>query len=271
MIYIRLITITIIVTVAPLWAEDLKVVLDALDLIRPNVEKAKSEYGKKIKAENDRLIAILKKSLEIATKAGKFDDAISIKTALDKAQSGEYLAMMITPPIDDLLSDNPPISRINEKTIKLPMGGSVAVSDGKITLTGPGIGDVRNAAAILPMQIGVGKTVSGDIITGGKWCGFALASNLDGTVFVSLYGEGNGTSSIFRHSGLTRVVDVIGTNQIVIPAAGTAKYSISRVTKTNWIITVQDSKYTIVDPRGNDYFGIMSYDGGKVSLTIRDK
>ncbi len=82
-----------------------KVVRDIIESVRPNVDKARQEYAKKAKIENDKIVAQIKKALETATKAGKFDEAIALKAALEKAGNGDYLNELLNVSATDLLGE----------------------------------------------------------------------------------------------------------------------------------------------------------------------
>lgn len=82
-----------------------KVVRDIIESVRPNVDKARQEYARKARIENDKIVAQIKKALETATKAGKFDEAIALKAAFEKAGNGVYLDEMINVSATDLLGD----------------------------------------------------------------------------------------------------------------------------------------------------------------------
>lgn len=89
-----------------LGAEDRpKAVQEILDSVKPNIERAKAEYARKAKAENDKVVAQLKKALEAATKAGKLDEAVALKAALEQANKGAYLDEMLAVDAADLLGD----------------------------------------------------------------------------------------------------------------------------------------------------------------------
>lgn len=100
----RLLLIAGVVAIAP--AEDLpKVVQDQLATVQPALTKAQNEYRKKVQDENNKLIATIQKAMEKATKAGKLDDALALKSALEKAKSGELLKPYLEPSTSDLLGD----------------------------------------------------------------------------------------------------------------------------------------------------------------------
>jgi len=89
-----------------LGAEDRpKVVQEVLDAVKPALERAKAEYARKAKAENDKVVAQLRKSLEAATKAGKLDEAVALKAALEQANKGVFLDEMLAVDAGDLLGD----------------------------------------------------------------------------------------------------------------------------------------------------------------------
>ncbi len=88
-----------------------KVVQDILDSVRANVDRAKSEYGRKVKIENDKVVAQIRKAMEAATKAGKLDEAVALRAALEKAGTGEYLDEMLAVDAGDLLGDGDAVDR----------------------------------------------------------------------------------------------------------------------------------------------------------------
>ena len=81
-----------------------KIVNDQLDQIFPNIEKAKTEYAKKVKAENDKLCKVIESAMSKETKAGNLDNAMALKNALEKAKAGEYITDLLNPPVNDLLN-----------------------------------------------------------------------------------------------------------------------------------------------------------------------
>ncbi len=85
-------------------AEELpKIVRDQLDVVQPAIAKAQAEYARKVRDENAKLIVVIQKAMEKATKAGKLDDALALKSALEQAKSGELLQPFIEPTTGDLL------------------------------------------------------------------------------------------------------------------------------------------------------------------------
>ena len=100
--------ITVLITCATLLAataadELPKIVKDQVDAVKPALAKAYAEYSKKVSDENNKLIATIQKAMEKATKAGKLDDAVALKAALEKAKSGELLKDFLEPTTEDLL------------------------------------------------------------------------------------------------------------------------------------------------------------------------
>lgn len=92
-------------------AEELpKIVQDQLAQVQPALNKAQGEYRKKVQDENNKLIAIIQKAMEKATKAGKLDDALALKSALEKAKSGELLKPYLEPSTTDLLGNDTTVS-----------------------------------------------------------------------------------------------------------------------------------------------------------------
>lgn len=243
-----------------------KCVIDGINAMGPNINKARVEYSKKIKMENDKLIISIKKALEIATKSGNFDEAMAIKTALDKAVNGGYINEILNPPAQDLLGK--PSWNFIESSIALPLGGKVIITNGTYSLVGPGNGDMRNAVAIFPNTLNIGESISGIIITNRKWCGFALGANKTGSEFSSVYNDAHGETKVFRHKGTTRQLSESLPGKLDIMINGPANYTLLRKSKTEWILKVGDSEFPFQDTNGNDYFGITSYDGGKVDITF---
>ncbi len=90
---------------APLRAADElpKIVRDQLDVVQPAIAKAQAEYAKKVRDENAKLIVVIQKAMEKATKAGKLDDAVALKNALELAKSGELLQPFVEPTTSELL------------------------------------------------------------------------------------------------------------------------------------------------------------------------
>ncbi|MBA3698090.1 MAG: hypothetical protein H0W78_04470 [Planctomycetes bacterium] len=92
-------------------AEELpKIVQDQLTQVQPALNKAQGEYRKKVQDENNKLITIIQKAMEKATKAGKLDDALALKSALEKAKSGELLKPYLEPSTTDLLGNDTTVS-----------------------------------------------------------------------------------------------------------------------------------------------------------------
>jgi len=88
-------------------AEELpKIVQDQLAVVQPALTKAQAEYRKKVQDENAKLITVIQKAMEKATKAGKLDDAVALKNALEKAKSGELLKPYLEPSTTDLLGND---------------------------------------------------------------------------------------------------------------------------------------------------------------------
>lgn len=85
--------------------EDPKAVKDILESIKPNIDKAKAEFARKARIENEKLVAAIRKQLEAATKAGKLDEAVGLKAALDRAVQGEFLERLLHVDASDLLGD----------------------------------------------------------------------------------------------------------------------------------------------------------------------
>lgn len=90
-------------------AEELpKVVRDQLETVKPALVKAHTDYSRKVSEENNKLIALIQKAMEKATKAGKLEDALALKDALEKAKSGELLKEFLEPATEDLLGTTAP-------------------------------------------------------------------------------------------------------------------------------------------------------------------
>lgn len=80
-----------------------KLVAEQIEQIRPAVERAKVEYLKKVRAENDRLVRQLETAMQRETKAGNLEGALALKAALERAKDGVYLAELMNPTYEDLL------------------------------------------------------------------------------------------------------------------------------------------------------------------------
>src|SRR5688572_23829216 len=92
-------------------ADDLpKIVQDQLAVVQPALSKAQAEYRKKVQDENAKLVTVIQKAMEKATKAGKLDDAVALKSALEKAKSGELLKPYLEPSTTDLLGNDATVS-----------------------------------------------------------------------------------------------------------------------------------------------------------------
>ena len=83
-----------------------KIVQDQLAVVQPALGKAQAEYRKKVQDENNKLVGVIQKAMEKATKAGKLDDALALKSALEKAKSGELLKPWLEPSTTDLLGND---------------------------------------------------------------------------------------------------------------------------------------------------------------------
>ena len=107
-------------------AEELpKIVQDQLAVVQPALVKAQADYRKKVQDENAKLIVVIQKAMEKATKAGKLDDALALKNALEQAKSGELIKPYLEPSTSDLLG-NP---------TGTGTGGTGAASDGPAVIT----------------------------------------------------------------------------------------------------------------------------------------
>lgn len=85
-------------------AEELpKIVRDQVESVKPALAKAFAEYSKKVTDENNKLVTNIQKAMEKATKAGKLDEALALKAALEKAKNGELLKSFLEPTTEDLL------------------------------------------------------------------------------------------------------------------------------------------------------------------------
>lgn len=97
-------------------AEELpKVVVDQLEAVTPAIAKAYADFSKKVNDENGKLIIAIQKAMEKATKAGKLDDALALRAALEKAKNGDFIKAYLSPNVDDLLgarAGNPPVDAI---------------------------------------------------------------------------------------------------------------------------------------------------------------
>lgn len=90
-------------------AEELpKIVRDQVDAVKPALAKAFADYSKKVIDENNKLVAGIQKAMEKATKAGKLDDALALKDALEKAKNGELLKEFLEPTTESLLGTTAP-------------------------------------------------------------------------------------------------------------------------------------------------------------------
>ncbi len=110
--------------VASAWAEELpKIVQDQLAVVQPALDKAQAEYRKKVQDENGKLVTVIQKAMEKATRAGKLDDALALKSALERARSGDLIKSFLEPSTTDLLG-NP-----------RGAGGAGATGDGPAAVT----------------------------------------------------------------------------------------------------------------------------------------
>lgn len=85
--------------------ENPKVVQDLLDRIKPSIEKAREEYGRKVRLENEKLCKAIESAMSRETRAGNLDNALALKAALEKARNGGFIADLVNPPLEDLLGD----------------------------------------------------------------------------------------------------------------------------------------------------------------------
>ena len=89
-------------------AETPKVVQDQLNALRPDLEKAKIEYSKKLTVINNKLIASIQTAMTKETRAGNLDNALALKTALEKAKAGDFIDQVLSQPASDLLANDEP-------------------------------------------------------------------------------------------------------------------------------------------------------------------
>jgi len=82
-----------------------KIVKDQLEKVHPAIQKAKAEFAKVVKSENDKLIKILEAALTKESKLGNLENAVALKTALEKAKNGDYMDELLRADIADLLGD----------------------------------------------------------------------------------------------------------------------------------------------------------------------
>ncbi|MBA3683646.1 MAG: hypothetical protein H0W72_00135 [Planctomycetes bacterium] len=80
-----------------------KAVLEQIEASKPALDKAFSDYRKKVIDENNKLVALIQKAMEKSTKAGKLDEAIALKSALEKARNGDLLRDYLEPTTADLI------------------------------------------------------------------------------------------------------------------------------------------------------------------------
>jgi len=81
------------------------IVIDQFNIIKPNLEKARQEYSRKVKNEHDKFVKAIELSLVRETKAGRFDNAMALRGALEKVKSGDFLAEWLAPVAGDLISE----------------------------------------------------------------------------------------------------------------------------------------------------------------------
>ncbi len=103
--HIFLLTVLGSLLAAPAAEELPKIVQDQLAVVQPALSKAQAEYRKKVQDENTKLIVVIQKAMEKATKAGKLDDAVALKNALEQAKSGELIKPYLEPSVTDLLGN----------------------------------------------------------------------------------------------------------------------------------------------------------------------
>jgi hypothetical protein len=84
-----------------------KIVQEQLAVVQPALAKAQADYAKKVQDENAKLVAVIQKAMEKATRAGKLDDALALKSALEQARSGELIKPYVEPSTTDLLGNAP--------------------------------------------------------------------------------------------------------------------------------------------------------------------
>ncbi|MEK7415714.1 MAG: hypothetical protein AAB263_20605 [Planctomycetota bacterium] len=85
-----------------------KVVQDQLNALKPDLDKAKAEYAKKLNVINAKLITFIQAAMIKETKAGNLDNAVALKNALEKAKAGEYVDRILSQPASDMLGDDEP-------------------------------------------------------------------------------------------------------------------------------------------------------------------
>jgi hypothetical protein len=106
-------------------AELPKIVRDQVETVKPALAKAYADYSKKVQEENNKLVAAIQKAMEKATKAGKLDDALALKDALEKARNGELLKEFLEPTTEDLLGTTSPTTDALA-VVTLSLGNPVA-------------------------------------------------------------------------------------------------------------------------------------------------
>jgi hypothetical protein len=256
--------------IVPLFGgEDPSAVVKAqFDLIRPNLERAQAEFGRKVRAENDRLVAALKAAMARETRAGNLDGALALKEAMEKAQAGVYLADWLNPKAEDLLGDDGGSSAmLDAKACKLPLGGSVALDGRSLVLKGPGTGSVENAVAVLPRRLAPGGVVKGRIKVTGTFGGFIVAADADGQRFHSVYRETSGALSVYAHTGATRqrVGSAAGP---LLPADQEVPFVLRRAADGAWELSLNGVAAALSVPKDFDGWGLCLYREASVALSL---
>ena len=109
----RILSLLLMFLLAAAAAEELpKVVREQVDAVKPALAKAFADYSKKVQDENNKLVANIQKAMEKATKAGKLDEALALKAALEKAKNGDLLKEFLEPTTESLLGTTSPTTDV---------------------------------------------------------------------------------------------------------------------------------------------------------------
>jgi hypothetical protein len=99
----RLVAILMSVAVLAAGEAEPAIVAEQLAQIRPAIERAKLEYQRKVRIENERLIKILETAQSRETRSGNLEQALAIKDAIEKAKKGVFVEGLMNPTYVDLL------------------------------------------------------------------------------------------------------------------------------------------------------------------------
>jgi hypothetical protein len=216
-------------------------------------KSALQNVSKKIDRLRTEVIAELETAKVRATKNGRLNEALAIKDAMEKLSST----------LNYSFASNSPW---NSGSIAKPFGGNVETKANGLVLWGSGSGPVQNVTAIFPKPLAVGEKIKGELIVSSDWCGFALGASRSGREFHAFYTNA-GKSVLWKHVGKDRsevAVDI----PVAIPVSEKVPFSLFRPEENKTVVTIGDSSYTFLDESRQGYWGLTTYAGGRIEITI---